>query len=64
MKVQNSIPIYFLAITGLGLGVVARMLDIITLSMTSLIIQQLLIAPGSAAIGGLAGPLARSCVRQ
>ncbi len=64
MRVKNNNPIYFIVITGLGLGVVARMMDIITLSITSLIIQQLLIAPGSAAIGGLAGSLAGSRVRQ
>jgi hypothetical protein len=64
MKVQNSIPIYFIVIIGLGLSVVASMMGIITLTITGLIIQQLLIALGSAAISGLAGSLARSCVRS
>ena len=48
MKVQNSIPIYFIVIIGLGLSVVAGMIGIITLTITGLIIQQLLIAPGLA----------------
>jgi hypothetical protein len=64
MKVQNSLPIYFIVITGLGLSVVADMMGIITLTITGLIIQKLLIAPGLAAISDLAGSLAHSRVRQ
>jgi hypothetical protein len=64
MRVKNNIPIYFIVITGLGLSVVASVMGIITLTIAGLIIQQLLIALGSAAIGGLAGSLAPSHVRQ
>jgi hypothetical protein len=39
-------------------------MDIISLSVAGLMIQQLLIAPGSAAISDLAGSLAHSRVRQ
>jgi VIT1/CCC1 family predicted Fe2+/Mn2+ transporter len=63
MKAQKDTLIYVIVITGLSLSVVASMMGIITLTITGLIIQQLLIALGSAAIGGLAGSLARSCVR-
>ncbi len=64
MRVKNNNPIYFIVITGLGLSVVAGVMGIITLTITGLIVQQLLIALGSAAIGGLAGSLAPSHVRQ
>jgi len=64
MRVKNNIPIYFIVITGIGLSVVTSVMGIITLTMTSLIIQQLLIALGSPAIGGLAGSLAPSHIRQ
>ena len=64
MKVKNNIPVYFIVITGLGLRAVASVMGIITLTLTGLIMQQLLIALGSAAIGGLAGALAPSHVRK
>jgi len=60
MKTQKDIWIHRIVVIILGLTVVTSLLDIIALTMTGLSTPKLLVTPGSAAIGGLAGLLAPS----
>ena len=60
MKTQKDIWIYRLVVIVLGLTVIASVIDTIALTLTGLSTPELLVALGSAAIGGLAGLLAPS----
>jgi hypothetical protein len=60
MKTQKDIWIYRLVVIVLGLTVIASVIGTITLTLTGLSTPELLVALGSAAIGGLAGLLAPS----
>jgi len=60
MKTQKDIWIYRLVVIVLGLTVIASVIGTIALTLTGLSTPELLVALGSAAIGGLAGLLAPS----
>jgi hypothetical protein len=64
MKTQKDFWISYAVVAVLGLIVMESVMGIITPTVTDLSTQQLLLALGSAAIGGLAGSLAPSHVRQ
>jgi hypothetical protein len=57
---KKDIWIYRIVVTVLGLTVMASVIGTIALTMTGLPTPELLVALGSAAIGGLAGLLAPS----
>ena len=54
-RMQKDIWLYCMIIATLGLTVVASVVGAITLAMTGQFTPELLVALGSAAIGGLAG---------
>lgn len=60
MKTQKDIWIYRLVVIVLGLTVIASVIGTIALTLTGLSTPELLVALGSAVIGGLAGLLAPS----
>lgn len=60
MKTQKDIWIYRLVVIVLGLTVIVSVIGTIALTLTGLSTPELLVALGSAAIGGLAGLLAPS----
>ena len=64
MSFENNITIYHSVITVLGLTLMAGIIVTITPVIKCLSMRQLLIARSSAAIGGLAGSLALSSIRQ
>jgi hypothetical protein len=59
-RIQNDIFLYRMVVAVLGVTVVASVLGAIVLAMTGQSTPEVLIALGSAAIGGLAGLLAPS----
>jgi len=60
MKTQKDVWIYRIIVAALGLTVVASVIGAITLAMTGQSTPEVLVALGSAAIGGLAGFLVPS----
>ena len=54
-RMQKDVWLYRMIIAALGLTVVASVVGAITLAMTGQSTPELLVALGSAAIGGLAG---------
>jgi hypothetical protein len=59
-RIQNDILLYRMVVAVLGVTVVASVLGAIVLAMTGQSTPEVLVALGSAAIGGLAGLLAPS----